>query len=183
MTIPKKAAWLLTLGTLPKMVEEGLKLLGLQEIVGKANNPFILEMCKVVGCSWIKDDETPWCGTAHGYIAIKAGKTIPFPSSEIPRAASWAKFGTPVTLDTAVLGDTIVKERVGGHHVALLIGRDKKRKKVYVMGGNQSNAYGFAWINEKDILAVRRPPINTTLPESAKAYNLSFDGSLIGSEA
>jgi len=138
----------------PRMITEALKLIGTKEIEGPVHSRVILGWVKELGLSGlVRDDETAWCGIAHAYVAMKAGKDVPMKGYDVLRALKWAEFGTPVQI--AKLGDTLVFKRAGGGHVGCYVGEDSTA--YHVLGGNQSNQYGFTRILKTRIYAIRRP--------------------------
>ena len=67
MSLPKNYEWLDKVGTLPRCIQESLKLHGVTEVVGKGSNATIIGWrdelnqagAKITGYS---DDDIPWCG-------------------------------------------------------------------------------------------------------------------------
>ena len=136
----------------PNLLLAALKDHGLREAPGAASSPRILEMAGHVGAhSYYKADATPWCALALADWVKQAGFTLPFD----PLAAkNWAKFGTPVALKEAALGDVLVMERVGGNHVTMYVGEDDRN--FYGLGGNQGNEVCIAAFPKSRITHVRR---------------------------
>lgn len=158
----------------PKMLIEALGLVGITEIVGKVNNPVIVSWAKEFGIEKIyPDDETPWCSLAHAIVAKRAGKVVPYKNYELLRAKSWASWGVPV--NEAMLGDTLVFERQGGGHVGLYVGETEKN--YIVLGGNQSNRYGFTEISKERCIA-RRRPVYEVKPTNIRKILLSSSGQI-----
>src|SRR5574338_107618 len=117
MKIPKQYQWLLNENA-PRMLVEGLKLVGTKEVVGKQHNPIIMEWARVVDLQYIYTaDEIPWCGLVHAYICKMAGKPI---QKDPLWALKWAKWGEKA--DVPMLGDTLTFKRPGGGHVGLYVG-------------------------------------------------------------
>jgi uncharacterized protein (TIGR02594 family) len=118
--VPAPYRWLNSLGQLPRMTEEALKLLGTIETPGAANNPAIMAWAAEVGLARVYTaDAIPWCGLFMAVVAHRAGKDLP--SSPL-WALSWAKFGTDAGQPR--LGDVLTFVRDGGGHVAQYIGED-----------------------------------------------------------
>lgn len=154
----------------PKMLLEGLKLVGIKEVVGSADNPVILGWAKDLGLDKVyKSDETPWCGLVHAWLAVKCGKT---PVDTPLWALSWAKFGNKV--DEPMLGDTVVFKRLNGGHVGLYVGEDDDF--YHVMGGNQGNMYGFTRIAKARLFAARRPVYSIATPPNVRKIFLDASG-------
>lgn len=175
--IPEKYRWL-EKEPGPKMIIEGLKLVGIKEIPGKASNPKIIQMAAELGMQGkYNNDDTAWCGLSHAYVALKAGKT-PLQGWDMLRALKWAEWGEAVT--KPMLGDTLVFKRPGGGHVGLYVGEDQQC--FHVLGGNQSNAYGFARIAKGRLVAARRPHYNNQ-PENVRRIILEATGEVSKDEA
>jgi len=122
---------------IPKWLKIAIGELGVSEIHGKRDNPRVLEyLHSATDSSWVEHDETPWCAGFVSWVMRKAGY-----GSEIPRyslrAKSWLKFGKSARYP--VLGAIAVKSRRGGGHVGFVVGRDVRRHKLYILGGNQSD--------------------------------------------
>ena len=180
MTIPKGYEWLSTLGQLPRTIQEGLALLGVQEIVGKGSNKTIIGWrdelnqagVKVVGYS---DDDIPWCGLFAAIVVHRAGKN----AVENPLwARNWSKFGDPVSI--AGLGDVLVFVRNGGGHVGFYVAEDATA--YHVLGGNQSNRVSITRV-AKDRCIARRRPRYINAPLSVKSYRVAAGGALSRNEA
>lgn len=160
----------------PKMLEEGLKLLGTKEMAGKANNPVIIAWAAEVGVEkQYSDDEVPWCGLAMAVVAKRAGKPIP---AQPLWALNWAKFGIAAT--TAMLGDILVFKRPTGGHVGIYVGEDAEA--YHVLGGNQADAYIISRVAKNRTYAIRRPIYNNQ-PANVRKIMLDPKGSLSTNEA
>lgn len=180
MTAPKGYEWLDRLGLLPRTIFEGLKLFGVQEIVGKGSNRTIISWrdelnhagVKIVGFS---DDDIPWCGLFAAIVAHRAEKVVP----ESPLwALNWLNFGKKV--DTPALGDVIVFAREGGNHVAFYVAED--RDTYHVLGGNQSNRVSITRIPKYRARGYRRPGYMRA-PDSVKPYKVAANGAISRNEA
>jgi uncharacterized protein (TIGR02594 family) len=170
--IPTQYKWLLN-ETGPRMIVEALKLVGIRETVGPTHNPVILGWAEALGAKGIyKTDETPWCGLAHAYVALKAGKE-PLRGWDMLRALAWADWEQPSPCP--MLGDTLVFTRPGGGHVGLYVGEDSQC--YHVLGGNQSNAYGFARIAKGRLFSTRRPKYNVQ-PVNVRQIQLAATGAV-----
>lgn len=185
MSLPINFQWLNTIGVLPKMVAEGIKLLGIKEIPGAASNPKILEFAREIGVSAIyKNDDISWCALAHNAVAKRAGKAIYGYSDQwdLLRALKFLMNGVSINkddwevidLDKAVLGDSLIFQRPEGGHIGTYIGENATH--FYVMGGNQSNMYSFTRVAKTRLVGVRRPKYKIARPESAVKYFLNDTG-------
>lgn len=183
MKLPANFAWIMTTGVLPKMIVEGLNLLGIQEIQGNENNPKIIEFAVELGVAdiYTSDDKQPWCALSHCSVAKRAGKIISYPNRyDYLRALAFAK--QPglhpeqwELLDTkdAMFGDSLIFKRPEGGHLGMYIGESDTH--YYVMGGNQNNMYGFTRVAKTRLVAVVRPKYHE-IPSSVKKYFLSDTG-------
>lgn len=179
--IPKKYAFLSSIGVLPKMVTNALALLGTNEVPGKGSSAVIMawrdELAKAgVNVAGYSDDSVPWCGLFVALVALRSGKEV----VENPLwARNWAKFGIPVK--QAYLGDVLVFQRPGGGgHVGLYIAEDATA--YHVLGGNQSDSVTITRILKSRCVAIARPIMNVP-PNSLKPYRIAADGSLSQNEA
>lgn len=176
MTIPKQYAWLGTIGTLPRMVQEGLKLLGTLEVQGSGNSPTIMGWAKETGLDkeGYSADATPWCGLYAAVVAQRAGKPVP---KHPLWALNWAGFGTPE--HQPCLGDVLTFIRSGGGHVAMYIGEDQTA--YHVLGGNQSDSVSITRLDKKRLYRVARAPMQTP-PPTVKPYIVAAAGGLSTNE-
>lgn len=169
-------------GPLPRTVREAIRLYGVVETPGKANNQLIMSWAKEVGLrDTYSADSVPWCGLFLAVVAKRAGKDVP---ANPLWALNWRNFGEPV--DKPQLGDVLIKTRktasgsIAGH-VAIVIGEDDTH--YHVIGGNQSDAVTIARISKKDKLWFRRPRY-TVQPVTVQTLLFkSTDAKAGGSEA
>ena len=178
---PKGYEWLADQGQLPRTIAEGVRLIGVAEVVGKGSNATIIGWRDELNAAGVKiigysDDDIPWCGLFAAIVAHRAGKRVP----ENPLwARNWTKFGTPQV--KAGLGDVLVFERPGGGgHVGFYVGED--RTAFHVLGGNQSNAVTITRIRKERCIAVRRPDYRSA-PASVRHFELASAGPLSSNEA
>lgn len=155
LKLPLKYASLASEGA-PQLLVKALELYGTVEIVGKVNSPAILSWLQELRFSWIKDDETPWCGTALAIAAVRAGVAERNP--EMPRAFWWCDWGTLVPLPTSdrdpngpSLGDVLV---FTFSHVGIYVGEDATH--YHVLGGNQANRHGIDRFAKSALKCARR---------------------------
>lgn len=172
--LPKNYAWLAN-EPAPKMIVEALKLYGVHEKAGIANNPTILGWAKECGISYYTMDETPWCGLFMAVIAKRAGKDLP---PLAVRAKSWVCWGSPVF--TTKLGDVLVFTRNGGGHVGLYVGEDPKC--YHVLGGNQGDAVSITRIEKTRCIAVRNH-YKIGVPANVRQILLTAEGEVSNNEA
>lgn len=175
MSLPTAYAWLANEGA-PRLLVEALKLYGTREVPGPKHNPTILGWLKKLAFSWIKDDETAWCGTAMAYAAVEAGVAERNP--EMPRAFWWLGWGTSVPMPKndqdphgPSLGDVLVFTI---SHVGIYVGEDHAH--YYCLGGNQGNAYSIARFPKTWLKGARRTPWKIGQPANVRRVWLNEQG-------
>jgi uncharacterized protein (TIGR02594 family) len=117
----------------PKMILEAIKHYGLREVIGKRDNPEIIQWAKELNSSYYTSDSIPWCGLFIAICAHRAGKEIP---KEFLRALSWSTWGKADF--PAELGSVLTFRRKGGGHVGMYVAEDSTH--FYVLGGNQNDS-------------------------------------------
>jgi uncharacterized protein (TIGR02594 family) len=178
--LPKAYAWLAK-EPAPKMLVVAVSLYNTAEIPGPKHSPLIMGWLDELGFSWIKDDETPWCGTAMAICAKRAGKKV---NPNMPRAKWWMTYGNHVDLEDAALGDILVFD--GGSrgsaagHVGQYVAEDDDY--FHVLGGNQSNRFLIARILKSRCVAVRRTPWAIAQPENISKRFVNPQGVLISND-
>jgi len=178
--IPANYAWLSAQGILPKTIQEGLKLLGVAEVVGKGSNRTILDSRDELNLAGVKiagfsDDDIPWCGLFAAIVAHRAGKVV---VKEPLWARNWVQFG--VAAGAAALGDCLVFVRQGGGHVGWYVAEDDTA--YHVLGGNQGNRVSITRIAKARCIAVRRP-VYRVPPGSVRPYLVLAAGVLSANES
>ena len=164
--LPANYQWLLKEGA-PKLLVEALKLYGVTEVPGTKNNLTIMSWIKKLAFSWIKDDETPWCGTSLAYAATEAGVAVRNP--EMPRAFWWLNWGVPVS--TPMLGDVLV---FNISHVGIYVGENTTH--YFVLGGNQGNTYSIARFPKSWLKGARRTKWQIAQPPNVRRIYLDATG-------
>lgn len=137
--------------------------LGIKEVSGQKDNPFIVWALSLCGLPDFHD-ETPWCSAFVNAITF----ILSIPRSKSAAARSWLRVGKEISLSGAEVGNDIVILKRGEGiqpgpevlnapgHVGFFAGVLPDIKKVRVLGGNQSNSVSFATFDEKNILGIRR---------------------------
>lgn len=183
MSLDPQYAWLRSVGTLPRTIEEALKLFGTREVIGKGSNRTILEWRDELNQSGVKisgfsDDDIPWCGLFAAIVIFRRSGV----ASEVVKdplwARNWENYGVKSPL--AGLGDVLVFVRDGGGHVGFYVGEDGSC--YHVLGGNQSNAVTITRIEKSRCIAVRRPPYKNQ-PATVRRYLLGANGAISKNEA
>ena len=127
--------------------------IGVTEIPGKKHNERILEYASALKYNWIKTDEVPWCSNFVNWVAREAG----FERSGKANARSWLEVGLPV--ESPKPGDVVIFSRPPSPtsgHVAIIDHLSEDGKKVYVIGGNQSNMVKVSPYAINRVLGYRR---------------------------
>lgn len=143
----------------PRWYEEAQKYVGLKEIVGSKHEPEIVNFFSLSGNSWVKDDETAWCGAFVAAMFNKTGYEHIRPPGEKAnalRAREWLKVGSPVEVPSP--GDIVVfwrnKKSGSEGHVGFYVGETATH--IRVLGGNQSNSVSIAQYSKDNLLGYRR---------------------------
>ena len=125
--------------------------IGVREIPGPRHNPTIMGWLRKLK-SWIKDDETAWCGTFCAAVMQEAGLPVP---REFPSARAWADWGANLRESVIAPGAVLVFSRKGGGHVGFYVGEDAVA--YHVLGGNQGDAVSIVRISKARCIAIRWP--------------------------
>lgn len=161
---------------LPRLVAEGLKLMGITEIPGPKSNSDIMAWAREVGVGHVYgNDDIAWCGLFVALVVHRSGRNI---VKDPLWARNWAKWG--VKAERPMLGDILVFKRGTGGHVGLYIAEDANT--FYVLGGNQGNRVSITRIM-KDMLIDARRPIYNNRPDSVKPYFITASGAISTDEA
>lgn len=135
----------------PKWLTIATSHIGTREIPGPKHNAKIIGWLRRLK-SWIKDDETPWCGTFCAAVMQEAGLGYP---AMFVRAKAWADYGANLRAAAVAPGAILVFSRDGGGHVGFYVGEDDTA--FHVLGGNQSNAVNVTRIAKRRCIAIRWP--------------------------
>ncbi len=147
---------LATSSTSPVWYQEAVRLLGVREAPGAADNPEILDWANARSLP-LAHDSIPWCGL---FVAHCIGATLPdepLPANPLG-ARSWLNFGDGCP---AALGAVLVfwrEQRAGWKgHVGFYAGEDDAA--YHVLGGNQGDKVCITRIPKGRLLAngVRKP--------------------------
>jgi uncharacterized protein (TIGR02594 family) len=152
-----------------------LKELGVQEHIGIAHNPRILEYHQATSLK-ASSDEIPWCASFVNWCLREAGLN----GTNSASARSFLAWGKDILLEEAEQGDIVIFSRGSNPafgHVGFYAGRTQTT--INVLGGNQSNRVSLAAYPISKLLSVRRAisqismkPINTTTISPAQAKEL-----------
>lgn len=154
-------------------------LIGTPEIPGSQSNPMILQWVKDLKApAWYDNDDKPWCAVGLNRVFLTCQNILTYlgllPAGmvmvagtgyDLFRAKTFETWGVPLTVPA--LGCVMTFVRPEGGHVGLYLG---ERKDAYsILGANQSNTVGVAWI-KKDRLTSTRWPANVPLPTSGRIW-------------
>ncbi len=161
----------------PKLIQEAIKYIGIQEILGKEHNPKIMQWADELGLGKVyTNDEIPWCGLYVAIVCKRANKEVVVNPLW---ARNWLKFGTKQP--TAMLGDILVFSRGSGGHVGFYVGEDADC--YHVLGGNQGDKVCVTRILKTRCLGIRRPKWKFSQPDSVRVIALGKEGVISKNEA
>jgi len=104
----------------------------------------------------------PWCGDAVETAIAKTLPDEPVPDNPF-WAQGWARFGTQAgPTDVGAIGVIRWSARAG--HVGIVAAYDASRRRVLLLGGNQSDAITLSWFPLSKFIAFRWP---STFPRKA----------------
>jgi uncharacterized protein (TIGR02594 family) len=146
------------------------RFIGIEEAEGMTAEPTILSMLRL-DAQWVEDDETPWCSAFVNYVCW----LLRLPRSKSLAARSWLSVGMAIKLSEARRGFDLVilsrgKEPQPGPevqkapgHVGFFSGLDHAHavddggpKRLWLLGGNQSDTVCVAPFDGARVLGVRR---------------------------
>lgn len=152
--------------------------LGVREIPGDGNAPEILRYFRDAGDDTVQTETTPWCAAFAGAMLKRAGVS----NTGSLLARSYLDWGMP--LDDARLGAIAVFSRGDdptAGHIGFVLG--EADGKLYLLGGNQSDAVTVASFDKARLLGLRWPreesegaPIDTAIFTKALAHVLEMEG-------
>lgn len=171
--------WLREHMPLPRMVVEGISILGTFEHAGRDNNPTIMAWAKETNldAQGYTADSIPWCGLGQAYVAKRAGYGSLIPKHPL-WALNWKAFG--VESRQPCLGDTLGFIRDGGGHVGLYIGEDREGY-YHLLGSNQRDRVSIDRIAKSRLKFARHPPYRNR-PASARPFIVAPTGTISTNE-
>lgn len=134
---------------------------GLKEVAGPANNPVIMQWVKDIAAPrWFDNDDKAWCavGLNRNLMACQlpmARHADPTKRDgyDLLRAKTFETYG--IALTEPVFGCLLTFSRPEGDHVGIYLGENMAQ--YYVLGANQGNAVGYAWIAKARLTSIRWP--------------------------
>ncbi|MEL6622517.1 MAG: TIGR02594 family protein [Pseudomonadota bacterium] len=127
-------------------------LYGAREVRGSGSNPKVVDLYRDSGHRRIRDDGVPWCAAFVGACLERGG----LDGTGSLMARSYMRWGRAVS--QAEYGAVAVFSRGGDPskgHVGFVVGADAKR--IFLLGGNQSDAVNVRAYPKSRLLAFRLP--------------------------
>lgn len=136
------------------IIVEARKYYGLRDIIGKANEPKVLEFFRAMGNYNVKNDEVSWCSVFIGACA----KNVGLQYTKLATARSWLEIGSSV--NEPLPGDIVVFWREDPNswkgHVSIYLGTNIETNEVYALGGNQNDEVCILTYKLDTVLGYRR---------------------------
>ncbi|MCV0426193.1 MAG: TIGR02594 family protein [Roseibium sp.] len=137
--------------TMPPWLAEMNRRMGLHEVRNNSALSRWLRAGKFLG----NPAKLPWCGDAVETCIVKT-----LPDEAVPAnpfwAQAWKTFGVDVR-DPIVGAIGVIRWSSRAGHVGIVVGYDKRRQRVYLMGGNQQNAVTISSFPLAKFIAFRWP--------------------------
>lgn len=185
-SLPKAYAWLADEPG-PNMLMQAVALYGTVEFAGAKDNPIIMAWATETGYEKVyKHDSIAWCGLGMAVCAKRASWDF-HPGGNALYALNWAKWGTEVPKDRAMLGDVGVWKRTNkkgkliGGHVGIIIGYDDQGF-YHVLGFNQGDKCSIVRKPIKGIVAVRRAPWRSAQPPNVRRVKVASGGAPVSTK-
>lgn len=152
----------------PDWLKRAYRDLGLKETPGAPSTKRILEMYRLAGHPYVKDDGVAWCSAAANAWMAEAGHK----GTGSLAARSWLKWGKKLDHDKPLPRGAVVIFTRGNStwqgHVAFVV-EDKGERLIKVLGGNQSDAVTEAMYRRGALLGARWPnEVATGAPPPAR---------------
>lgn len=138
---------------MPPWMAELYRRKGLNEVRDKAALVRFLSFGKLLG----DPARLPWCGDAIESAMVKSLPNEPVPNNPF-WAQGWAEFGIDAG-GPKVGAIGVIRWSPKAGHVGIVAGYDSARRKVMLLGGNQSNAITLSWFPESKFIAFRWPKL------------------------
>ncbi len=142
------------------IIVEARKFYGLRDIIGKSNEPKVIEFFRAMGNYNVKNDEVSWCSVFIGACA----KNVGLQYTTLATARSWLDIGSSV--NEPLPGDIVVFWREDPNswkgHVSIYLGTNIETNEVYALGGNQNDEVCILTYKLDTVLGYRRllPKLN-----------------------
>lgn len=136
------------------IIEIALSYAGIKEIVGKEDNPIIIEWFNELGFNGKKlKDETSWCSLFINICALRCGLEI---TGKL-NARSWLDVGEIIEDGCQQIGDIVIFSRPPEDwmgHVGIYC--NERAGWISVLGGNQNNEVKISKYPKSRLLGYRR---------------------------
>ena len=160
----------------PWMIE-ARSLVGTREVLGKNNNPIIMDWARDLD-QWYPGDDLAWCGLFMAHC-MKVGSPEEPRNFNILGARAWRAFGKEVPPSYGCIGVFWREHPTQSYygHVAFILA--EYDDYFVILGGNQNNSVSISKIAKNRLLVCRAPHnfIETSLPRK------SLNGALSTNEA
>ncbi|MFS4439565.1 TIGR02594 family protein [Paracoccaceae bacterium GXU_MW_L88] len=151
----------------PSWVVNAMQYIGVEEVIGSANNPTIMKWAEDLNIRYDGDD-VPWCGLFVAAMLRSESPDAPLPKLVL-RARAYLDVNKVIDPSNAKIGDMVIFWREsmesGKGHVGFYMG--KAKDQIFVLGGNQRDSVSIQLYSATRLLGVRRPKVKQ--PEAAYA--------------
>lgn len=137
--------------TMPPWMAEMHRKMGLHE----RRNTGVLSKWLKIGKYLGNPKDLPWCGDAVESCLVKT-----LPGEKVPDNPFWAQAWKDFGVDAGgpIVGSIgVIRWSSRAGHVGLVAGYDQKRKRVHLLGGNQSNEINITSFPRSKFIAFRWP--------------------------
>lgn len=153
---------------------EAEHLINTREFRGADSNPIIVNWAIASEIPY-KGDDVPWCGL---FVAHCIGATLPdevLPDNPLG-ARQWSRFGEKTQpRPGAVMAFSRDGPHSGKGHVGFYVAQNDAGDKFKILGGNQSDEVGYAWVSSDVFIEARWPRSATSLTGNLKVVEANFD--------
>lgn len=153
--------------TILPWISEAEQLIETKEFLGNRSNPIILDWAEDLDIPY-KGDDIPWCGL---FVAHCIGTTLPeevLPGNPLG-ARRWDRFGEKsLPRPGAVMVFWRDGKNSGKGHVGFYVAENAEGDKFKILGGNQENKVGYAWVSKNNFIEARWPRTATSLTGNLK---------------
>jgi len=158
--------------------DEALRLKGVKEAAGAADNPAILKWAARLGLLY-HHDSIAWCGLFTAHCIAASLPDEPLPNNPLG-ARNWLRFGRGIDPTPGAIMVFWRGSRSGAQgHVGFYAAED--RSAFHVLGGNQSDSVSIARLAKARLLGARWP-MTAPMPRG-RAVKLPGEGALSENEA
>lgn len=141
---------------------EAMHLIATREFLGPRSNPIIVDWAVDLDIPY-KDDDIPWCGlfVGHCIAATLPEEVLP---DNLLAARRWGRFGEKSEpRPGAIMVFWRDGKNSGKGHVGFYVAQNAAGDKYKILGGNQNNQVGYAWVSKNNFIEARWPRTATSL--------------------